>query len=420
MKRIFIILTSICTLTANAQDYLISFTGTGASTTVNSVKVDNMTKGTTLTLNGSDILHLTVLTKINSINYRQSSILKIYPNPANGNSILKISPPANGDAIISVLDMTGKLVFKVPCYLEKFSQEFRLSGLKSGFYLVSIKGNSFQYSGKLLCNSKETGTISIEKISNDQAVDENKIKTITKGEQLTTTDMNYSIGDRLKLTGSSGIYSTVVTDVPASNKTITFNFIACTDGDNNNYSVVQIGTQLWMAENLKTNKFIDGTAMPNVTDDDLWAGLTTGAYCDNNNDPSISTTYGKLYNYFAAVDPHQLCPTSWHVPSDAEWTILTTFLGGENVAGGKLKETGVTHWKSPNSVATNDFGFTALPGGIRSNSGFYSLGEDSYWWSSTEVSASSAWFRTIDYSNGMVIISSFTKIDGFSVRCIKN
>ena len=132
-----------------------------------------------------------------------------------------------------------------------------------------------------------------------------------------------------------------------------------TDIDGNDYKTVTIGTQVWMVENLKTTKYNDGTAIPNITDNTSWAALTTGAYCDNINTPSISTTYGRLYNWYA-VDNNagtkvasnggkNVCPTGWHVPSDAEWTTLTTYLGGESVAGGKLKETGTTHWQSPNT-----------------------------------------------------------------------
>jgi uncharacterized protein (TIGR02145 family) len=136
-----------------------------------------------------------------------------------------------------------------------------------------------------------------------------------------------------------------------------------TDIDGNIYHTVTIGTQVWMVENLKTTKYRNGDPIPNVTGN-AWAALTTGAYCWYNNDAATyKATYGALYNWYAVADSRNIAPTGWHVPTDAEWTTLTTFLGGESVAGGKLKETGTNHWTSPNTGATNETGFTALPGG---------------------------------------------------------
>jgi uncharacterized protein (TIGR02145 family) len=429
-----LLITSFCALTANAQDYLISFAGTGASTTVSTIKVENLMKGTTLTLNGSDILHLTILTGVNSIESRQSSVLKIYPNPANGNTILQVSPPAAGEGIITVLDMTGKSVVQIQSYLDNGLQEFRLSGLKSCLYLISVKGSNYQYSGKLLSNTQEAGIISIEKIGNNQAVDKKTIKTDTKGEQLNTVDMDYSIGDRLKFTGVSGNYSTVKIDIPTQDKTITFNFIACLDGDNNNYSVVEIGTQLWMAENLKTTKYSDDTEIPLINTAGTWSALTETdkAYCWYNDDISNKETYGALYTWAAAMNGaassnsspsgvQGVCPTGWHLPSDAEWTTLTTYLGDESVVGGKLKETGTVHWASQNTGATNETGFTALPGGMHYSDGiFYYVGNYGFWFSAMEVSATSAWARYLYHQESNVNRSSNYKRSGFSVRCIKD
>ncbi|MCB9001260.1 MAG: fibrobacter succinogenes major paralogous domain-containing protein [Bacteroidales bacterium] len=157
-----------------------------------------------------------------------------------------------------------------------------------------------------------------------------------------------------------------------------------TDIDGNTYITVTIGNQVWMAENLKTTHYNDGTAIPNVTDGNEWAALTTGAYCWYSNATAYKDTYGALYNWYA-VNTGKLAPTGWHVATDAEWTTLTTYLGGESVAGGKLKETDTTHWASPNTGATNETGFTALPGGYRGRGGaFGGIGGYGYWWSATE------------------------------------
>jgi uncharacterized protein (TIGR02145 family) len=207
------------------------------------------------------------------------------------------------------------------------------------------------------------------------------------------------------------------------------------DPDGNTYGTVTIGTQTWMTTNLKTTKYNDGTSIPNVTVDATWKGLTTAAYCWYNNDAGsgFGATYGALYNWYA-VDNNastkvasnggkNICPTGWHVPSDTEWTTLTTYLGGTTVAGGKLKETGTTHWKSTNYGADNSSGFTALPGGFRYyvNGSFVSVGDEGYWWSSMANDATNAWHRELYYNDaGVYTYSGNNYKSGISVRCVRD
>jgi uncharacterized protein (TIGR02145 family) len=192
------------------------------------------------------------------------------------------------------------------------------------------------------------------------------------------------------------------------------------DADGNTYKTVKIGTQVWTATNLKTTKLNDGSEIPLVTDNDEWAKLTTPAYSWYNNDKSENkNTYGALYNFYA-VDTKKLCPTGWHVSSDPEWEALSSFLQGVKV-GGKLKEEGTDHWKSPNTEATNASGFTALPGGYRSFEGVFNYtGISGYWWSSTPYNESSVlfWNLRFRYSNTFKFRSE--KNCGFSVRCVKD
>ena len=186
------------------------------------------------------------------------------------------------------------------------------------------------------------------------------------------------------------------------------------------YNTVSIGDQCWLKENLRTTKYNDGTSISNVTNSSTWTSTTSGAYCCYSNNTSNCTTYGALYNWYA-VNTGKLCPSGWHVPSDDEWTTLVNYLGGD---GGKLKETGTTHWQSPNTGATNSSGFTALPGGYRlSSTGFFTfLGLIGYWWSSTEYDGSSAWIRSLSWSNANVGRSydNISKSYGFSVRCLRD
>jgi uncharacterized protein (TIGR02145 family) len=200
-----------------------------------------------------------------------------------------------------------------------------------------------------------------------------------------------------------------------------FTTLPLTDKDGNTYDVVMIGTQVWMAENLKTTKYSDGTIIPLVTDNTSWSNLTTPGYCWYNNDPtSYKNTYGALYNFYA-VSTGKLCPTGWHVPTDAEVTTLTTYLGGASVAGGKLKEIGTTHWSSPNTDATNESGFTAISSGGRNYLGTYvSNGIEFYLWTSTEYDYTTSWNRDISYTYADIFRHNNNKHNGFSVRCIMN
>ena len=195
-----------------------------------------------------------------------------------------------------------------------------------------------------------------------------------------------------------------------------------TDVDGNLYTTLTIGTQVWMASNLKTTKYNDNTAIPLIIDGTQWENLSTPGYCWYNNDaPANKDTYGALYNWYT-VNTGKLCPTGWHVPTNSEWSSLATYLGGEGVAGGKLKESGTSHWISPNTGATNEAGFTALPNGYRSqySGSFVSLGRYGDIWSSTEETTSNAWSRNMSYNDSWFARSSYSKKGGFSVRCLKN
>jgi uncharacterized protein (TIGR02145 family) len=195
-----------------------------------------------------------------------------------------------------------------------------------------------------------------------------------------------------------------------------------TDQDGNVYKTVTIGTQTWMAENLRTTKYNNGTAIPLVTDNKEWEDLTTGGYSNSQNTSNIENiaTYGRLYNWYA-INTGKLAPKGWHVPTDIELKTLTTFLGGGSYAGGKLKETGTLHWWSPNTGATNETGFTALPGGSRMINGiFTNIRTTCYLWSATECDTSNAWVSEMTFHDSDVGRDIMSKKGGFSVRCVKD
>ncbi len=193
---------------------------------------------------------------------------------------------------------------------------------------------------------------------------------------------------------------------------------------------VAIGTQVWSSTNLDVTTYRDGTPIPQVTDPTAWANLTTGAWCYYNNSDLTGSVVGKLYNWYAVAGIHDtdpntpnkiLAPIGWHVPTDAEWTTLTTFLGGNTVAGGAMKETGTTYWTSPNTGATNSSGFTALPGGARTSFGsYFNIGNGGIWWSSSSSDILGAWSRSLDYNNVNINGGANNKYHGYSVRLVKD
>ena len=219
---------------------------------------------------------------------------------------------------------------------------------------------------------------------------------------------------------------------PTIEETTSGTFIDSRDG--NEYNWVQIGDQVWMAENLaylpSVNMVADGS------EDAAGSYYYVYGYDGTNVADAKATdnyaTYGVLYNWTAAMDGEAssttnpsgiqgVCPAGWHLPSDAEWTELTDYLGGTSVAGGKLKETGTTHWNSLNTDATNETGFTALPGGNRHSSGVFSvIGYYGVWWSATEYDASSAWYRNVSSNYSNVPRDSSSKEVGFCVRCVRD
>jgi uncharacterized protein (TIGR02145 family) len=201
-----------------------------------------------------------------------------------------------------------------------------------------------------------------------------------------------------------------------------------TDGEGNSYKTVTIGTQQWMAENLKVSKYNDGTTIPNImTISNLqYNSSSIGAWAYYNN-YETNNAYGKLYNWYAVSTTtngnKNVCPTGWHVPTDAEWTVLTDYLGGESVAGGKLKEAGNQSWQTQNFEATNVSLFTGLPAGFRDYEGNYkSIGYGGYWWSSTETNFTDyAWGRSLGYSlSNAINFNGFVKHYAISVRCVKD
>lgn len=410
-----------------AQDYQISFAGMGASSKIDSVKVENLTQGTSLNLGGNDILHLTATVGISELNNYSDHTLHIYPNPMTGACSVDFEATENGKTMIELYEMAGKRILQVQEFLAKGCHTYNLSGIGSGIYTLKIESENFIYTSKIISNNASKGTIEIKHIGITKGIKKQASASISKKSWKSVNsviDMQYNTSDRLKLTGISGTYRTIYMLVPSTTQTVTFKLVACTDADNNYYAVVKTDTMIWMAENLKTTRYSNYDSIPNVTIDNVWYGLKTGAYCDYSYNLANGMFYGRLYNFYAATDSRNICPSGWHVPSDDEWTLLITYLGGETVAGGKLKESDTTGvlWWSPNKGATNESGFSARPGGYY-DYGFYYIHVQTIFWSPIFGNPNGTWYREID-NNSTSAFRRWTDPHyhtcGFSVRCVKN
>ena len=236
------------------------------------------------------------------------------------------------------------------------------------------------------------------------------------------------------------ISSSCSNDSASPNENNDENFEALTDTtgtlldiDGNVYLAVKIGNQWWMAGDLKVTHYRNGNAIPNVMDDSIWSGLSSGAYCAYDNNDANIDTYGLLYNWYAVDDSRNIAPAGWHVASDEEWKELEMYLGMsqsevDNTGwrgtdeGGKLKEAGTNHWNSPNTEATNESGFTSLPGGFRydHNGSFNDIGNYGFWWSAAEYSSTYAWYRILHYNDSDVYRYFNDKLFGFSVRFVRD
>ena len=223
----------------------------------------------------------------------------------------------------------------------------------------------------------------------------------------------------------ASVASSAVTPVVSSCGSIT----SVSDMESNSYAVVSIGTQCWMASNLRVTTYNTGVTIPldvsggsDGTVSQTWNTKTTGARTIYAHNSSNLTTYGYLYNWYAVTDSREICPTGWHVPADTEWTKLTTYLSGISVAGGDMKSTGTTLWITPNTGADNSSGFSALPGGVRwtgAGGAFGGISYYAYFWSTT-ANGTAAWYRRLSYLDDDVFVDDCGKPCGFAVRCLKD
>ena len=439
MKHIFLFTLFIATYNfCHAQNILISFAGTGASTTIDSVKVENLPQCPVLNIGGSDTLDLGTGAGINEADLNSSDKISTYPNPATEYCYAEFETNEKDNVTVSVSDMAGKKIFQMKEILNSGHHVLKISGLSKGLFILKIESEKYGINSKIVSLTESSGNVEISHTETvpGEMMGSNKERILTV--------MPYNTGDLLKLTGRSGNYRTVFMLTPASSQTVTFTFMACTDDDGNNYSVVKIGNQWWMAENLNSGTFatittpqvsgtkfcmdVNGQEDPNCPMGGLyeWANLMQGASpCNGSGAPP---------NDDCANPVQGLCPNGWHIPSHYEWTTLERNSGSNPGAfpyntttisilgtdeGGNLKMACTDYWWDPNAGATNLTGFSGLPGGDTWNGVFEDFGQSAYFWTSSQTLFMS-WVHALNYSLSTVGRSAYAVESGFSCRCVKD
>lgn len=400
----------------HAQDYLIGFSATGWASTIDTILVQNLTQTTTLTINGTDILHLVGTVGMEQILPDDRYPLSISPNPMLESCIVGFDAVVSGMTLIEVYDPAGKRVIQANEMLVSGWHSFTISGLRSGCYTLRVSSSGYLYTGKIICAKSGSGKVRIETTSVSVQSASGQHNDGTRS----VVQMQYNDGDQLLITCYSGIYTTVIPLVPIQSMTVIAGFYPCTDYDGNNYATVTVGSQVWMEQNLNAGTRIDG--LQDQSDNGIIEKYCFEDMISNCNIYGGLYQWNEMMQYTTLPGDQGICPSGWHLPTDEEWTILTTFLGGESSAGGPMKETGTGHWASPNGEATNSSGFTALPGGFRFLTGsFSSLTTFAFFWSSSsQVDPGFAWYRDLVYNFGYVYRDGYNKIAGFSVRCVMN
>lgn len=385
----------------NAQDYKITFTGTGESNLVDSVEVQNLTRETFIVLPGTDTLLLSGTLGIEEPNSNEHGML-VYPNPSSQTTKISFDNSNPGGVEIEVREITGKTILTKDYTLPRATHTFIVAGLKTGIYLLQVRTPKEIYAERVIVSSAagDSPELMYEGSTNFEFHPKNY------KHPGNVAVMNYRDGERLLFKGHSSHFATVLTMVPDKSQQVAFDFVECTDADSNHYAVVRIGYQTWMAENLKTTHYQNGESVYSLS----WY---------SNNETLYKEIYGALYSFYAIYSQDRnLCPAGWVVPAVWDWDILTNHLG-EN-AGGKMKSTGTSLWRIPNTDATNESGFTGLPGGARNEAEIFGdIGEYGHWWSSTNIDLYNGWHRMLYRGNGFVGESSYNEAYRFSVRCIK-
>jgi uncharacterized protein (TIGR02145 family) len=433
LKPALLFMMLLSSMFLSGQTYKMTFTASGASGKVDSVKATNLRTNQHVTLPGDDTLCLAVSAGIGQLS-GQAGRGVVFPNPCPGTTMLVANVQSAQRVSLVMYTLAGQMAARTEAFVQPGSHAFALSISRTGIYMVSL--------------STEQGTTGIKVICTETAGGSNRIRYagITRGDQLpslksaTIYSLGYSTGDVVLYRCRGGIHTTIITDEPAASKKYTVNFVPCTDPAGKSYAIVKIGDQTWMAENLAW--------LPAVSPSSKGSDSLSYYYVYNYEDTLVSAArntlnyqmYGVLYNWAAAMNAtgpesplsgftRAVCPTGWHLPDDGEWKILEKSLGMIQTDADTLywRNSGEIGKKLKSSVGwfnggngTNASGFTALPGGYRNiHGGFWEESRYALFWTSSIIDSTS-WYRSLSsIDSGIYRISTY-RSHGISVRCIKD
>lgn len=405
----------------NAQSYSINFSASGESTTLDSVFVENITKGVSITLREDFVLTLSKELGVEDYKQHDEIGVSVYPNPLKGSCGIDFNVLKPGNTLIAVYDISGKLVASIDDNLSAGRNYWQISGLNKGMYFLKVGSETFEYSAKLLSLESGSGEISfLSKSPNAlnrpiNAIGRIKDESVRKSGK-TYHWIPYEDEDEVIWIGFSHGHSMHYFGDPRSTSEIIFELYPCVDSDGYKYPLTKIGSQIWMAENLKVTTFRDSTEIPEVKDNAEWMALQKCARCWWQNHIYYAKEYGSLYNMYCVN--LNICPIGYRVPSNADWNKLIHYLGGPYLAGSLLKSRGTNYWLAPNTGATNRVGFNARGGSARSvlGGGFPGFNEFGFWWTYEEYE-----FRQMTYDSESFGDGGFSPPEnGMSIRCIKN
>lgn len=423
-----LLLGSVC---VHSQNYQITFTGSGQSSAVETVVVKNISQQKSLTLSGSDILHLVNVVGIQPAKEFNNRI-QVYPNPSNEYCRIEFYSPGGANTSIEIVDFTGVIVTGLHKYLQQGRHIFKLAGLGSGIYFVRVTSPEIIYTERIISVSEAKSTPLLVYESSSQDTKLNRLK--NSGNIVL---MQFNDGERLLIKGSIGDYSHAITLVPTESQTVDFEFIECRDNAGRNYSVVNAGKQTWMSENLAYLPKANRSPQSSITEPHYYVPDYQGSSTSEWGSASENQDYGVLYNWDAAMTG---CPTGWHLPSTNEWSELTNYISTINPVnianqlkscrqvnsplGGESSTFNHPRWSEDSNYGNygiDGIGFSCLPAGMSILGGSTAwTGEGGFWWTSTDTSTGEASAREIWYNNEKVFNVYYKKKYGFSVRCIKD
>ncbi len=403
----------------NAGDIVLSFKGSGAGRDIDIIEIINLNSRASLIIAGSESLLLSNYTESQSKGDSiKNPVIQVFPNASEGSCKIESELFFPAFIKISINDSFGNDLLEFAGNIPRGSHKWEIKGLTKGSYQIIFQAGNFNYTHWIMSNSL-TSDPNIKYI-----ISENK--SLTDRDQ-SLIPMKFTQGDRILFKATAGDFQRIIALSPEVDQTINFEFLLCSDADNNHYPIVQIGNQIWMAENLRTTKLKNGKEIKHIQNSLLWREINYASYTWYDHNENYQKPFGALYNWHA-VEEDQLCPAGWRIPKDSDWHELENYIdpsinissatGWRGKDGAYLLKS-AKFWKISNK-GNNYYGFSALPSGRRSFDGsFNSMGDYCYWWTLTAENEFEAWSRYIIPEFNYLYRGAYLKRYGFSVRCIK-